>query len=157
MQKIHPCLWFDNQAEQAMNFYVSVFKNAKAGRILRSGDAGPGPKGSVLTCTFEIEGQQFTALNGGPHFKFNEAISLMVDCKSQQEVDELWDKLASGGGEYSHCGWLKDKFGVSWQIIPTVLIELLNDPDPQKSARVMAAMLKMGKIEIAKLQEAARG
>jgi predicted 3-demethylubiquinone-9 3-methyltransferase (glyoxalase superfamily) len=157
MQKIHLCLWFDNQAEQAMNFYVSVFKNAKAGRILRSGDAGPGPKGSVLTCTFEIEGQQFTALNGGPHFKFNEAISLMVDCKSQQEVDELWDKLASSGGEHSHCGWLKDKFGVSWQIIPTVLIELLNDPDPQKSARVMAAMLKMGKIEIAKLQDAARG
>jgi predicted 3-demethylubiquinone-9 3-methyltransferase (glyoxalase superfamily) len=157
MQKIHPCLWFDNQAEQAMNFYVSVFRNAKVGKVLRHGDAGPGEKGSVLTCTFEIEGQQFTALNGGPHFKINEAISFVVDCKSQQEVDELWDKLTADGGQPSHCAWLKDKFGVSWQIVPTVLMELLNDPDPQKSKRVMEAMLKMSKIDIAKLQQAAQG
>ena len=157
MQKIHPFLWFDTQAEEAMHFYCSVFKNSKVGRILRHGDAGPGPKGGVLTCTFELEGQQFTALNGGPHFKINEAISFVVDCKSQEEVDELWEKLTADGGQPGHSAWLKDRFGVSWQIVPTVLMELLNDPDPQKSQRVMQAMLKMSKIDIAKLQEAARG
>jgi predicted 3-demethylubiquinone-9 3-methyltransferase (glyoxalase superfamily) len=156
MQKIHPFLWFDSQAEEAMNFYVSIFKNSKAGKIVRYGDAGPGPKGSVMTATFELEGQQFTALNGGPHFKFTEAISFVVDCKSQEEVDEFWEKL-SAGGEPGHGGWLKDKFGLSWQIVPSVLMELLGDPDPEKSQRVMAAMLKMAKIDIAKLREAHQG
>jgi len=156
MQKIHPFLWFDNQAEEAMNFYVSIFKNSKIGKVVRYGDAGPGPKGSVMTATFELEGQQFTALNGGPHFKFTEAISFVVDCKSQEEVDELWEKL-SAGGEPGHCAWLKDKFGLSWQIVPSVLVELLSNPDPAKSKRVMAAMLKMTKIDIAKLKQAAQG
>jgi predicted 3-demethylubiquinone-9 3-methyltransferase (glyoxalase superfamily) len=157
MQKIHPFLWFDNQAEEAMNFYVSIFKNSKVGKVARYGDAGPGPKGSVMTATFELEGQQFTVLNGGPHFKFTEAISFVVDCKSQEEVDALWEKLTADGGQPSHCAWLKDKFGVSWQIVPTVLMELLNDPDPQKSKRVMEAMLKMNKIDIATLKQAAQG
>jgi predicted 3-demethylubiquinone-9 3-methyltransferase (glyoxalase superfamily) len=156
MQKIHPFLWFDNQAEEAMNFYVSIFKNSKVGKVVRYGEAGPGPKGSVMTATFELEGQPFTALNGGPHFKFNEAISFVVDCKSQAEVDELWEKL-SAGGEPGQCGWLKDKFGLSWQIVPSVLMELLSDPDPEKSQRVMAAMLKMTKIEIATLKQAYQG
>jgi predicted 3-demethylubiquinone-9 3-methyltransferase (glyoxalase superfamily) len=156
MQKIHPFLWFDNQAEEAMNFYVSIFKNSKIGKVVRYGDAGPGPKGSVMTATFELEGQQFTALNGGPHFKFTEAISFVVDCKSQEEVDELWEKL-SAGGEPGHCAWLKDKFGLSWQIVPSVLVELLSNPDPAKSKRVMEAMLKMNKIDIAKLKQAAQG
>ena len=156
MQKIHPFLWFDNQAEEAMNFYVSIFKNSKIGKVVRYGDAGPGPKGSVMTATFELEGQQFTALNGGPHFKFTEAISFVVDCKSQEEVDELWEKL-SAGGEPGHCAWLKDKFGLSWQIVPSVLVELLSNPDPAKSKRVMAAMLKMTKIDIAQLKQAAQG
>ena len=157
MQKIHPFLWFDNQAEEAMNFYVSIFKNSKVGKVVRYSDAGPGPKGSAMTATFELEGQQFTALNGGPHFKFTEAISFVVDCKTQEEVDELWEKLTADGGQPSHCAWLKDKFGVSWQIVPTVLMELLNDPDPQKSKRVMEAMLKMTKIDIATLKQAAQG
>jgi predicted 3-demethylubiquinone-9 3-methyltransferase (glyoxalase superfamily) len=156
MQKIHPFLWFDNQAEDAMNFYVSIFKNSKVGKVVRYGEAGPGPKGSVMTATFELEGQPFTALNGGPHFKFNEAISFVVDCKSQAEVDELWEKL-SAGGEPGQCGWLKDKFGLSWQIVPSVLMELLSDPDPEKSQRVMTAMLKMTKIEIATLKQAYQG
>ncbi len=156
MQKIHPFLWFDTQAEEAMTFYVSIFKNSRTGKVVRYGDAGPGPKGSVMTATFELEGQQFTALNGGPHFKFNEAISLVVDCDSQEEVDELWEKL-SADGQPGQCGWLKDKFGLSWQIVPTVLVELLSDPDPEKSQRVMAAMLQMTKIEIAKLKQAMRG
>jgi predicted 3-demethylubiquinone-9 3-methyltransferase (glyoxalase superfamily) len=156
MQKISPFLWFDDQAEEAMNFYVSVFKNSKVGRITRYGDAGPGPKGSVMTASFELEGQQFTALNGGPHFKFTEAVSFFVNCESQEEVDELWDKL-SEGGQIQQCGWLKDKFGLSWQIIPSVLIELMNDPDPQKSRRVTEAMLQMIKIDIAKLRQAYEG
>ncbi len=156
MQKIHPFLWFDTQAEEAMHFYCSVFKNAKIGSVVRYGEAGPGPKGSVMICSFELEGEHFTAFNGGPHFKFNEAISLMVDCKSQEEVDRLWETLAVGGGQTGDCGWLKDKFGVSWQIIPTVLIELLSDPDPAKSKRVMEAMLKMTKIDIAALEKAAQ-
>lgn len=156
MQKVTPFLWFDGKAEEAMNFYVSIFKNSKIGKVVRYGDAGPGPKGSVMTATFELEGQQFTALNGGPHFKFTEAISFVVDCKSQEEVDELWEKL-SAGGEPGHCAWLKDKFGLSWQIVPSVLVELLSNPDPAKSKRVMAAMLKMTKIDIAKLKQAAQG
>jgi len=156
MQKISPFLWFDNQAEEAVNFYVSVFRNSKVGGVTRYGDAGPGPKGSAMTVSFELEGQQFTALNGGPHFKFTEAISFVVDCKSQAEVDELWDRL-SEGGQTQQCGWLKDKFGLSWQIIPSALPELMSDPDPEKSRRVTEAMLQMTKIDIAKLRQAHEG
>jgi predicted 3-demethylubiquinone-9 3-methyltransferase (glyoxalase superfamily) len=130
MQKISPFLWFDDQAEEAMHFYVSVFKNSKVGDVTRYGDAGLGPKGSVMTASFELEGQPFTALNGGPHFKFTEAISFVVSCKTQAEVDELWDKL-SEGGQTQQCGWLKDKFGLSWQITPVALMELMSDPDPR--------------------------
>jgi predicted 3-demethylubiquinone-9 3-methyltransferase (glyoxalase superfamily) len=157
MQKISPFLWFDNQAEEAVQFYVSVFKNSKVGKIARYGDAGPGPKGTVMTASFEIEGQTFTALNGGPLFKFNEAISFVVNCADQAEVDALWEKLSANGGTKSQCGWLKDKFGVSWQIVPTVLMELVSDPDPEKSRRVMEAMLQMTKIDIAKLRQAHAG
>ena len=153
MQKITPCLWFDNNAEEAVNHYLSIFKNSKINKILRCGDAGPGPKGSVLTIAFQLEGQDFIALNGGPIFKFNEAISLSVDCKSQAEVDDLWEKL-SDGGQKSQCGWLKDKFGLSWQVVPSVLVEMLQDPDPEKSKRVMAAMMQMGKLDIAILKQA---
>ena len=156
MQKITPFLWFDNQAEEAANLYVSIFKNSKIRHIARYGDAGPGPKGSVMVVAFELEGQPFNALNGGPQFNFTEAVSFLVDCKSQQEVDHFWDKL-SAGGQPSRCGWLKDKYGLSWQIIPTVLMELMSDPDPAKSQRVMQAMLQMTKIDIAKLQQAAKG
>jgi len=152
-QKITPFLWFDNNAEEAMNPYVSVFKNARIVGVSRYGEGGPGPKGSVMSGTFEFEGQQFMALNGGPHFKFTEAVSLFVNCTTQAEVDELWAKLSAGGQE-SRCGWLKDKFGLSWQIIPSILGEMLSDPDPKKSARVMQAMLKMGKIDIGLLQAA---
>ena len=153
MQKITPYLWFDNQAEEAANFYVSIFNNSKILNISRYGEAGPGPAGTVLTVSFELEGQQFTALNGGPAFKFTEAISFFVDCKSQEEVDELWEKLTEGGEEQP-CGWLKDKFGLSWQIVPTVLIEMLNDPDPEKSKRVTEAMLQMKQIDIPTLEQA---
>jgi predicted 3-demethylubiquinone-9 3-methyltransferase (glyoxalase superfamily) len=153
MQKITPCLWFDNNAEEAVNHYLSIFKNSKIGSILRCGDAGPGPKGSVLTITFQLEGQDFIALNGGPVFKFNEAISLSVDCKSQSEVDELWEKL-SAGGQKSQCGWLKDKFGLSWQVVPSALVEMLQDNDTTKSARVMTAMMQMSKLDITTLQQA---
>lgn len=156
MQKITPFLWFDKEAEEAVNFYTSVFKNAKKGKMLRNGEGGPGPAGSVLTASFELEGLEFTALNAGPHFKFNEAVSFVVDCKSQEEVDYFWEKL-SEGGEKSHCGWLKDKFGLSWQITPTVLIELMNDPDAAKAGRVTQAMLKMTKIDIATLEKAHAG
>jgi predicted 3-demethylubiquinone-9 3-methyltransferase (glyoxalase superfamily) len=156
MQKISPFLWFDGQAEEAMSFYVGIFKNSKVGTVTRYGDAGPGPKGSVMTASFELEGQRFTALNGGPHFKFTEAISFVVDCQTQEEVDELWAKL-SEGGQTQQCGWLKDKFGLSWQIVPSVLIELISDPDPRKSQRVMEAMLQMTKIDIAKLRQAHEG
>jgi predicted 3-demethylubiquinone-9 3-methyltransferase (glyoxalase superfamily) len=156
MQKIAPFLWFDNQAEEAMNFYVGVFKNSKVGNVTRYGDAGPGPKGSVMTASFELEGQQFTALNGGPRFRFTEAISFVVSCKTQEEVDEIWESL-SAGGQIQQCGWLKDKFGLSWQIVPVVLIELLSDPDPERSRRVMEAMLQMTKIDIAKLRQASEG
>jgi predicted 3-demethylubiquinone-9 3-methyltransferase (glyoxalase superfamily) len=156
MQKITPFLWFDNQAEEAMKFYTSIFKNSKIIQVRRYGEAGPGPKGTVMTGTFQLEGQKFMALNGGPQFKFNESISFFVDCETQKEVDELWEQL-SAGGEKSRCGWLKDKFGVSWQIIPKVLGELLGDKDPKKSSRVMQAMLKMNKIDIAGLKRAYEG
>jgi predicted 3-demethylubiquinone-9 3-methyltransferase (glyoxalase superfamily) len=154
MQKITPFLWFDDKAEEAANFYISIFKNSKMGRITRYGEAGPGPKGTAMSVTFQLEGQEFFALNGGPHYKFTPAISLFVDCKSQEEVDELWEKL-SAGGRKDRCGWLTDKFGLSWQIIPSVLGELLNDKDAAKSQRVMKAMLKMDKIEIDALKQAA--
>jgi len=153
MQKITPFLWFDDQAEEAANFYVSIFKNSKIVNIARYGEAGPGPAGTVMTVAFELNGQEFTALNGGPEFKFTEAISFFVNCESQQEVDELWEKL-SEGGEEGPCGWLKDKYGLSWQIVPTVLGEMLNDPDPAKAQRVMKAMLQMQKIDIAGLKQA---
>ena len=153
MQKITPFLWFDGTAEEAMNFYVSVFKNSKVGRVTRYGEAGPGPKGTVMSATFQLDGQEFYALNGGPLFSFTPAISFFVNCETQQEVDELWEKL-SAGGEKSRCGWLKDKYGLSWQIIPSVLGKMLQDKDAGKAKRVMKAMLQMGKIEINRLQEA---
>jgi predicted 3-demethylubiquinone-9 3-methyltransferase (glyoxalase superfamily) len=147
-------LWFDNNAEEAMKFYTSIFKNSKIKNVSRYGDAGPGPKGTVMSASFQLEGQEFMALNGGPQFKFTPAISLFVDCKTQEEVDELWEKL-SAGGKTERCGWLTDKFGLSWQIIPTMLGELLRDKDREKSQRVMKAMLQMDKIDIAGLQQAA--
>ena len=156
MGKITPFLWYDNNAEEAVNHYTSIFKNSRVTNIARYGEAGPGPKGSVMTIAFQLEGQDFIALNGGPMFKFNEAISLSVDCKTQQEVDELWEKL-SAGGQPSQCGWLKDKYGLSWQIVPSVLIEMLQDPDAEKSQRVMQAMMQMSKIDIAALRRAHQG
>jgi len=156
MQKITPFLWFDGQAEEAMNFYTSVFKNSKVGNVSRYGEAGPGPKGSVMVASFELDGMRFTALNGGPQFKFTEAISFYVDCESQAEVDYFWGKL-SAGGSIQQCGWLKDKYGLSWQIIPSALPRLLSDPDPKKAGRVMQAMLQMKKIDVAKLEQAAKG
>jgi len=153
MQKITPFLWFDDKAEEAMNFYVSIFKNSKRGRISRYGEAGPGPKGTVMVATFQLEGQDFMALNGGPHFKFTEAISLVVNCESQDEVDAFWEKLSEGGSK-GQCGWLKDKYGLSWQVVPTALGKLMSDPDPEKSKRVMTAMLKMTKMDIKGLQQA---
>src|SRR4030088_23726 len=156
MQKITPFLWFNDNAEEAMNFYVAIFKNSKIVSVSRYGEGGPGPKGKVMTGTFELDGQRFMALNGGQHLKFTEAISLFVDCETQQQVDELWEKL-SAGGEKSRCGWLKDKFGLSWQIIPGALGELVTDPGPAKSARVMQAMMQMTKIDIAGLQQAHQG
>jgi predicted 3-demethylubiquinone-9 3-methyltransferase (glyoxalase superfamily) len=156
-QKITTFLWFDNNAEEAMNFYVSVFKGSKVLEVHRYGDAGPGPKGSVMVGTFQLEGQRFMALNGGPQFKFTEAISLFVSCETQEEVDDLWNKLTANGGAPSQCGWLKDKFGLSWQIIPTVLMEMLADKDPEKAKRAMEAMLQMTKIDIKKLREAQQG
>src|SRR5437899_2976748 len=153
MQKITPFLWFDGNAEEAMNFYTSIFKNSKIGRINRYGDAGPGPKGTVMSATFQLDGQGFMALNGGPQFKFTEAISFFVNCKTQREVDELWEKL-SAGGEKSRCGWLKDKYGLSWQIVPSVLGKMLQDKDAQKAKRVMQALLQMDKLDIARLKQA---
>ncbi len=159
MQKITPCLWFDNQAEEAVNFYVSIFKNSKIVSVARYGEAGAEvsgrPKGSVMTIIFQLDGQEFMALNGGPIFKFTEAISLIVNCKTQKEVDRLWEKLSEGGDKNAQqCGWLKDKFGLSWQIVPTVLGEMLQDKDPKKSERVMKAMLQMKKIDIKTLKRA---
>jgi len=153
MNKITPCLWFDDNAEEAVNFYVSIFKNSKILSVARYGEAGPRPEGMVMTMTFQLDGQEFMALNGGPEFKFTEAISFYVNCKTQAEVDELWEKL-SAGGEEVQCGWLKDKFGLSWQIVPAILGELLGDKDAGKAARVMQAMLQMKKIDIAGLQRA---
>ncbi len=156
MQKITPFLWFDHQAEEAVNFYVTVFNNSKVLRTVRYGEAGPGPEGTVMTINFEIEGQEFAALNGGPVFSFSQAISFVVNCTNQAEVDRLWTIL-SQGGEQQPCGWLKDKYGVSWQIVPVGLVDMLNDPDPIRSQRVMKAMLKMGKLEIKLLKEAYNG
>jgi predicted 3-demethylubiquinone-9 3-methyltransferase (glyoxalase superfamily) len=153
MQKITPFLWFDDKAEEAMNFYVSIFQNSKRGRISRYGEAGPGPKGTVMVATFQLEGQDFIALNGGPHFKFTEAISLVVNCETQDELDAFWEKLSEGGSK-GQCGWLKDKYGLSWQVVPTALGKLMSDPDPEKSKRVMTAMLKMTKMDIQGLQQA---
>jgi predicted 3-demethylubiquinone-9 3-methyltransferase (glyoxalase superfamily) len=153
-QRITPCLWFDGQAEEAASFYVSVFENSRITAVSRYGDAGPGPKGSVMTIGFELDGQAFTGLNGGPLYKFNEAISLMVNCETQAEVDGYWEKLSASGQEVQ-CGWLKDKFGVSWQIVPTALFELIQDEDAAKSQRVMAALMQMTKLDIAKLKQAA--
>jgi len=157
MQKITPFLWFEDKAEEAVNFYVSIFKNSKVANITRYGEevaavAGR-PKGTVMTVAFDLEGQEFTALNGGPQFKFTEAISFVVNCKTQEEVDEFWEKL-SAGGEKGQCGWLKDKYGVSWQIVPTVLPEMLQDKNPEKSKRVMHAMLQMTKLDITRLKQA---
>jgi predicted 3-demethylubiquinone-9 3-methyltransferase (glyoxalase superfamily) len=152
-QKITPFLWFDENAEEAVYHYISIFKNSKILNVARYGDAGPGPKGKVMTIAFQLEGQQFLALNGGPQFKFTEAISLLVNCDTQVEVDQLWSKL-SAGGEEGPCGWLKDKFGLSWQIVPSALGKMMTDKDPEKSKRVMEAMLQMKKMDIAGLERA---
>ena len=154
MDKITPCLWFDGQAEDAARFYTSLFPNSRITEIQYHGAAGPGPEGSVLTVSYELNGQEFLGLNGGPEFTFNEAISFQVSCETQEQVDHFWSKL-SEGGEQGPCGWLKDQFGVSWQIVPTRLVELIGDPDREKSQRVMAAMLKMGKIEMDEIERAA--
>jgi predicted 3-demethylubiquinone-9 3-methyltransferase (glyoxalase superfamily) len=156
-QRITPFLWFDGTAEEAINLYVSIFKNSRIVSITRYGDAGPGPSGTVMSANFELEGQEFMALNGGPQFPFTEAISFLVNCESQQEVDELWDKLTANGGEGQPCGWLKDRYGLSWQIIPTALGRMLGDPDPARAGRVMQAMLHMKKIDIKALEEAYAG
>ena len=156
-QKITPFLWFDTQAEEAVRFYTSIFKNSKVGNVSRYDEEGAKvsgrPKGSVMTVDFQIAGQEFTALNGGPLFKFTEAVSFVVNCATQQEVDDFWEKL-SAGGEKSQCGWLKDKYGLSWQVVPTILIEMLHDKDAAKSQRVMRAMLQMSKLDLAKLKQA---
>jgi predicted 3-demethylubiquinone-9 3-methyltransferase (glyoxalase superfamily) len=156
MQRIVPFLWFDSNAEEAVNFYISIFKNSKILNIARYGDAGPGPKGTVMTMNFQLEGQDFMALNGGPYYTFSPAISFFVNCETQAEVDELWEKLTAGGSDVQ-CGWLRDKFGVSWQIIPRTLIELMQDKDPMKSQRVFKAMMGMIKIDIEGLKRAYRG
>ena len=154
-QKITPFLWFDHQAEEAVGFYTSIFKDSKVGTVTRYGEAGPGPKGSVMTMAFELDGQEFVALNGGPHYQFTPAISFVINCDSQEEVDHYWETLSAGGQEIQ-CGWLRDKYGVSWQVVPTVLIDLLHDNDAARSQRVMKAMLQMKKIDIPRLEEAYR-
>jgi len=156
MQKITPFLWFDHQAEEAAKFYVSLFKNSKVVSVSRYGDAGPGPKGTVMVVAFQLDGQEFLALNGGPQFKFSPAVSLVVNCETQEEVDKLWEKL-SEGGQKQQCGWLQDKYGLSWQIVPTVLGKLMQDKDAKKSERVMKAMLQMHKLDIAGLKQAYEG
>ena len=157
MQKITPFLWFDSQAEEAAKYYVSVFREGRILQVARFGDAGPGPKGAMMTVSFELYGQQFTALNGGPQFPFTEAISLVVSCPTQEEIDRLWDTLTRDGGRPGACGWIKDKYGLSWQITPPVLIEMISDPDPVKSQRAMRAMMRMGKLDIATLKRAYEG
>jgi predicted 3-demethylubiquinone-9 3-methyltransferase (glyoxalase superfamily) len=156
VKQITPFLWFDKEAEDAANFYVSVFPNSKLGRIARYGEAGPGEPGAVMTVEFELNGLRFVALNGGPQYKFTEAVSFFINCETQEEVDNYWEKL-SEGGEEGPCGWLKDRYGLSWQVVPTVLLELLNDPDQAKAQRVMSAMLQMRKIEIEPLQRVYEG
>jgi predicted 3-demethylubiquinone-9 3-methyltransferase (glyoxalase superfamily) len=156
MQKLSTCLWFDGKAEEAMNCYTSIFKNSKKGKISRYGDGAPLPKGTVMVATFELLGHEFIALNGGPQFKFNEAISLVVNCDTQAEVDEYWEKLSAGGGKVQ-CGWLTDKYGVSWQVVPTILAELMSDKDPAKTQRVMQALMQMTKLDIQKLKQAYEG
>jgi predicted 3-demethylubiquinone-9 3-methyltransferase (glyoxalase superfamily) len=153
MQKITPFLWFDDQAEEAMNFYVSIFKNSKVASITRYGDEGPGPKGTVMVASFQLDGQEFLALNGGPQFTFSPAVSFVVNCETQEEVDEFWEKLSQGGAK-NQCGWLQDKYGLSWQVVPTILSKLLQDKDAEKSGRVMKAMLQMTKIDINALKQA---
>ncbi len=153
-QKITPFLWFNQEAEEAVNFYVSLFKDSKILSVSRYGDSGPGPKGSVMVVSFQLAGQKFTALNGGPHFKFTEAVSLFVDCESQEEVDTLWSKLTANGGQESQCGWLKDRYGLSWQIVPTRFMQMMQDKDPKRTQRVMQAMLQMKKFDIARLEQA---
>lgn len=157
IQRITPFLWYDNQAEEAATLYTSIFPNSRVVKALRCGPAGPGPVGSVLTVDFELDGQKFAAINGGPQHKFNEAVSFLVNCQTQAEVDQYWDKLIADGGAPIQCGWLKDKFGLRWQIVPTMLLKLIGDPDPQKSSRVMQAMYKMVKLDIAALQAAHDG
>jgi predicted 3-demethylubiquinone-9 3-methyltransferase (glyoxalase superfamily) len=154
VQKITPFLWFDHHAEEAARFYTSIFPNSKIGRVTRYGQAGPGPAGTVMTVEFQLDGQSFTALNGGPIFKFTEAISFVVHCETQEEVDAYWEKLSADGGEVQ-CGWVKDKFGLSWQVVPTVLFQLISDPDAKKAERVMKAMLTMKKLDIKALKAAA--
>jgi predicted 3-demethylubiquinone-9 3-methyltransferase (glyoxalase superfamily) len=156
MQKITPFLWFDNQAEEAANYYVSIFTNSRILKIVRYGEAGPGPGGTVMTVSFEINGQQFTALNGGPQFRFSEAISFVVNCETQAEIDALWARLSAGGKE-DRCGWLKDRYGLSWQLVPTVLPELLDDKDSARAQRAMQAMLQMRKLDITALRRAHQG
>jgi predicted 3-demethylubiquinone-9 3-methyltransferase (glyoxalase superfamily) len=153
MQRIVPFLWFNDRAEEAVNFYVSLFKDSRVMSVTRHGEAGPGPKGSVMMVVFRLEGQDFYALNGGPQFTFSPAISLLVNCETQEEVDELWEKL-SEGGEKNQCGWLKDRYGLSWQIVPTILGQLMQGQDPAKSQRVMKALLQMDKLDIARLKQA---
>src|ERR1700722_17324201 len=153
MQKITPFLWFNGRAEEAANFYVSIFRDSKMGHVNRYGDRGPGPKGTVMIAAFQIDGQEFIALNGGPQFQFSPAISFVVNCETQEEVDHFWEKL-SEGGEQRQCGWLQDKFGISWQIVPTVLVKLMSDPDREKNGRVMKALMQMTKIDIRRLREA---
>jgi predicted 3-demethylubiquinone-9 3-methyltransferase (glyoxalase superfamily) len=154
MQKITPFLWFDDKAEQAMDFYTSIFKNSKKGQVRRYGDAGPGPKGSAMSAEFELDGQPFIALNGGPHFSFTPAVSFFVNCESQAEVDDFWGKLCADGGKPQQCGWLTDKYGLSWQIVPSALGKMLQDKDAKKSASVMKAMMQMVKIDIGRLEQA---
>jgi len=156
MPKITPCLWFDTQAEDAANFYTSIFKNSRIIEVSRYGEAGPKPAGTVLTVVFELDGQRITALNGGPEFRFDEAVSFQVDCVDQAEVDYFWERLTDGGEE-SMCGWLKDRFGFSWQIVPRRMMELLGDPDPDRAQRAMAAMLQMRKLDVSELERAAAG
>ena len=158
MSKVRPCLWFDREAEEAAQFYTSIFPNSRITSVSRYGDAGPRPAGLVMVVAFELDGQPFTALNGGPVFKFNEAISFQVNCATQEEIDYYWEKLSAGGDpKAQQCGWLKDRYGVSWQVVPTGMEEVLNDPDPERGRRAMEAMLKMRKLDIAELRRAADG